>query len=393
MKTLAVIMVALLIFSTIATFATFAFAKGLNSGDLRISGKTVFADSNVETSEDISITTDLDVGDIIESEAELEKEIQAEIESETRREVSFPALYYGQGWAAASDGRAALANILWIEKTFLGPDDSVTKTSFHGRLRIGEIKLKAEGTESSDSQKTFLISGPNNLQGTLKLMKEKQYDGVSIWKGPIVIEEIGDVDDTLRGEITLAIKEKRVKPQVIPEVKENTFYNWYGNMQLDQLYFKFQGKQKANQNKINFQIVGQNGEEGKMTISVVEKSEDRKVTYNGEIVIVGDDGDDKIEGQVLITADLKTGEGVIAIKTRNSGTIKGEIKLWKEGVYTEKHPKDAPSVDYEKEFRDKAKYEVRTDKDAESESETEVKYKDKGFWIKVKSFFGLQKQE
>ena len=152
---------------------------------------------------------------------------------------------------------------------------------------------------------------------------------------------------------------------------------------------------------MNFQIFGQNEEQGKMTLTMVEKGEDYKVTYNGEIIIKEkDDNDNFIEGQVLVTSNAKDGTGEITIKQSNGKTIKGKIQLWKEGVYTQEKPAEIKQVDnydfseFEKDNRgSKVKYKDRTVGDIESEfeSETEVKYKDKGFWQKVKGFFGLDK--
>jgi len=378
----------LLIVVSIFATAGIALATSPNKNLLGITGRAiqVFEDSDTDSSVEVSqIIPDVTPADI----AEVQKELQEETDVDERG-FATANIVYGQGWFVGNN-KGALVNLISLEQTFLEKDGSTIKTASHGRLKIGNLNLKIQKIESSPSTNVFSVSGPN-IQGTLTLNLQNKYGEISIWKGQLSVQEIAGADTSVAGEITLAMKESKVRPQKIEEYKEKSYYTWSGDMKLDQLSFKLQGQSNIGENEVKLKVYGENNVRGKMTLEVANKGADGIILWRGEIKIeeIGDD-DDKIEGNVEAKIPLKGGDGKITIFQKDGSKIEGTINLVKQGVSTAESVK----VKQSEESKFKTGYEDTEEKfKFEDESESELKDKsgkssDAGFWKKVKAILGI----
>ncbi len=385
MKAIGIVMTMLLISSI---FAASALAFPWNS-------IKVFADSEEsDASAEIAVDAGISDVDVADADSELEIEVERKFRGESVREVGFPVLFKGQGWVVAGDSRAAFANVVLLEKKVATSNGNVF-SSAHGRLKFGEIKLKMESTESTDDRKVFALSGGNNVAGTLKLERSEKYDGLSIWKGEIVLEEAGDSDDRISGTIVLAMHESRVKPQIVTEVREKVGFSYQAKFNLDQLGFKAIAKEVSNEGRIDFYVYGQNNVEGKLRLNLVEKTDSTR-KYSGELRLEeAGDSDDRIEGSVRVSlqkSEDNVWKGTIYLETGNGDVSDGEFYLYEERIVRKVSVESSSETKVE--FGDDSSRRSGKSKSADFESSNSGsgsvnsgKNGDSGFWRKVIRFF------
>ena len=163
-------------------------------------------------------------------------------------------------------------------------------------------------------------------------------------------------------------------------------------MDLGKETYKFEGKSRHEDKKIQFDLAGQNDVFGKMTLEIVEKTDTSRL-YRGEIKLEErGDSDDKLEGKVRIKVDnvkdVWIGEIVVEY---DSERAVGEIKMTEEKVYSPSQlPSSATKADirgYDKE--DDSGKSLRGDAEI-SGSSGKGSAEERNFWHRIKAFFKIE---
>ena len=363
--------------------STFALAMSTNAITGRVSD--IFGKE-----EKVSEFGDIEAVDVVDAyDIEQEMEVETGVITEDPEAFRSRKMVVVQGFAYNDDEKiAGLINGRLLKSTIYLSDDATIESLTKGILRIGGHPFKVERIGDQDNDDgTFRLYGGNS-EGTLRIELDKVYNEgrVKSWKGNLDVV-VGDV--RYEGKVLLYTTEKilKPKPRQVAHVT-GSGYEYTGFFSVDALDFKIQSVGNPNPKNIDMQVWGSDNTIGKSSWKLVESNGENTLrTYNGKILIyeVGDE-DDRMEGEVVVTITRdgasEDWSGRITIDDESYGEERsGEIQIFENKFQKSKGVSGIPSVDYEDERENKAGKTSKAEYD-------EYKVSKKGFWFKVREFFG-----
>ncbi|MEK6809281.1 MAG: hypothetical protein AABY40_01275 [Nanoarchaeota archaeon] len=341
-----------------------------------------------------AIIEGITASDVVEAEAEVE----AELESENDISIvsAHQTLTTGNGWIVTSNGKAALANILFVSKQAANTAGNELEANAHGWIKLGKLKIKLQSTQNTETLKSFTLNSDHDATGSLVLKRsdsETYSNGIGIWRGDLTLR-VGE-DESFKASVVLALQEKIVGAKKFEEYKEQVKSSYNGVMQLGDLKFKLQGTPDSKNERLAFQVYGSDDREGKVILEKVNG------VYTGKIDIR--DGDNRLSGKLKaeLTRDGDVLSGPITAEldkhySDGTGTYTGTITIYEEKSYSStsavqsvKSRGDAATTI---KVRGDGSIDDSSDKDTsgkeDSQDKSTARDKNEGFWKRILKIFG-----